>query len=74
MYALIGVNDGKKEATVGDFEFRPVGQGLQDMPAILDAAKESGTEWVIVEIDEPSKGKTAMQCIKESADYLKTVM
>ena len=74
MYALIGVNDGKKEDTVGDFEFRPVGQGLQNMPAILEAAKESGTEWAIVEIDEPCKGKTAMQCIKESADYLKTVM
>ncbi len=74
MYALIGVNDGKKEDTVGDFEFRPLGQGLQDMPALLKAAEESGTEWGIVEIDEPSAGKTPMQCIKESIDYLKTIM
>ena len=74
MYALIGVNDGKKDDTVGNFEYRPLGQGLQDMPAILKAAKESGTEWGIVEIDEPSAGKTSMQCIKESIDYLKTIM
>ena len=74
MYALIGVNDGKKDDTVGDFEYRPLGQGLQDMPAILKAAEESGTEWGIVEIDEPSAGKTPMQCIKESIDYLKTIM
>ena len=74
MYALIGVNDGKKEDTVGDFEFRPLGQGLQNMPAILKAAEESGTEWAVVEIDSPSKGKTPMQCIEESVDYLKTIM
>lgn len=74
MYALIGVNDGRKEATVGDFEFRPLGQGLQDMPAIVQAAKDCGTEWAIVEIDEPSRGKTSMQCIKESIDYLKTII
>ena len=74
MYALIGVNGGSKEDTVGDFEYRPLGQGLQDVPAILKAAEESGTEWGIVEIDEPSKGKTSMQCIRESIDYLKTVM
>ena len=74
MYALIGVNDGKKEDTVGDFEYRPLGQGLQDMPAIVKAAKECGTEWAIIEIDEPSRGKTSMQCIKESIDYLKTII
>ena len=74
MYALIGVNEGKKENTVGDFEFRPLGQGLQDMPAIVQAAKESGTQWGIIEIDEPSKGKTPMQCIEESINYLKTIV
>ena len=74
MYALIGVNDGQKEETVGDFEFRPLGQGLQNIPALVRAAEESGTEWGIVEIDSPSKGKTPMQCIKESVDYLKAIM
>ena len=74
MYALIGVNDGQKDDTVGDFEYRPLGQGLQDIPAIVRAAGDSGTEWLIVEIDEPSRGKTSMQCIEESIDYLKTIL
>ena len=74
MYALIGVNDGKKEDTVGDFEFRPVGMGLQDMPAIVKAAEESGTEWVVVEMDSPSLGLTPMECIEKSAAYLKTIL
>ena len=74
MYALIGVNDGKKDDTVGDFEFRPLGLGLQDMPAILKAAEESGTEWAIVEMDSPSMGLTPMQCIEKSIDYLKSIM
>lgn len=74
MYALIGVNDGKKDDTVGDFEFRPVGMGLQDMPAILKAAEESGTEWAIVEMDSPSLGLTPLECIEKSADYLKPRM
>ena len=74
MYALIGVNDGKKEETVGDFEFRPVGMGLQDMPAILKAAEESGTEWVVVEMDSPALGLTPMQCIEKSVTYLRSIM
>lgn len=74
MYALIGVNDGKKEDTVGDFEFRPVGMGLQNMPAILKAAEESGTEWAVVEMDSPSLGLTPLQCIEKSVDYLKSIM
>lgn len=74
MYALIGVNDGKKEDTVGDFEFRPVGMGLQDMPAIVKAAEESGTEWVVVEMDSPSLGLTPLECIEKSAAYLKTIL
>ncbi len=74
MYALIGVNGGNKDDIVGNFEYRPLGQGLQDVPALVEAAKECGTEWAIVEIDEPSAGKTSMQCIKESIDYLKTVL
>ena len=74
MYALIGVNDGKKEETIGTFEFRPVGRGLQDVPAIIKAAEESGTEWFVVEMDSPSLGLTPLQCIAQSADYLKTMM
>lgn len=71
MYALIGIDDGKqKETKEGAFEFRPIGMGLQDMPAILAAAAEVGTKWVVVEQDEPSLGKTPTECAEASIRFL----
>ena len=71
MYALIGIDDDKeKKAADNKFEFRPLGMGLQDMPAILAAAAEIGTKWVVVEQDEPSLGKTPLQCAEASIQYL----
>lgn len=73
MYALIGIDDGaqaekdEKQA----FEFRPVGYGLQKFPEILEAATASGAEWVVVEQDEPSMGKSPMECATMSREYLK---
>ncbi len=68
MYGLIGLNDdsGKNEV----FELRPVGKGVQDFPAIVEAADKGGAEWFIVEQDRPSLGLTAMECAKVSYDYL----
>ena len=71
MYALIGI-DTKADAECTKFEFRPVGKGKQDFPAILAAAKDAGAEWVVVEQDEPSMGLTPMECVKTSIDYLKS--
>lgn len=75
MYALIGVDDDaeKKAQENQKFEFRPVGYGLQDFSAILNAAAESGTEWVVVEQDQPSMDKTPLECAKMSMEYLKTI-
>ncbi len=75
MYALIGVDDDaeKKSQENQKFEFRPVGYGLQDFPAILKAAEESGVEWVVVEQDQPSMEKTPLECAKMSIEYLKTI-
>lgn len=55
MYALIGVDDGdKKEETTQEFEFRPVGYGLQKFPEILEAATESGASgWLWSRIGPP---------------------
>ncbi len=69
-YALIGLNEGEQKKT-GTFEFRPLGEGLQDVPAIIAAAEEVGSKWLIVEQDDPSMGKTPMECVKMSIDYLK---
>lgn len=73
MYALIGA-DTHKQDSVGEFEFRPVGYGVQNFPAILAAAEDAGAQWVVVEQDSPSMGKTSMECAKMSIDYLKTIL
>lgn len=72
MYALIGVKDDaeKKAATQQEFELRPVGYGVQDVPAILKASARAGAEWVIVEQDRPSMEKTPMECAELSITYL----
>ena len=72
MYELIGI-DRKAPVRPSNFEFRPVGSGMQDFPAILEAAKDAGAEWVIVEQDNPSMGLTPMECIEKSRDYLKSI-
>lgn len=73
MYALIGIDDDKKKETSGSFEFRPLGMGLQDFPAILAASDEVGAKWVVVEQDAPSLGKTPMECAECSIKYLKSI-
>lgn len=73
MYALIGIEDDEEQEENGDFELRPVGMGVQDMPAIVAAAREVHTKWLVVEQDEPSMGKTPMECAKASIDYLNSL-
>lgn len=70
-YALIGLNEGEKKPA-GAFEFRPLGTGVQDVPAIVAAAREAGSKWLVVEQDQPSLGKAPLECVKMSIDYLKT--
>lgn len=53
------------------FEYRPVGLGLQNVEEIMQAAEEAGAEWMIVEQDEPTMGKTALECVQMSMEYLK---
>ena len=73
MYALIGT-DSAKEDSAGKFEFRPIGYGRQNIPAILEASEEAGAGWVVVEQDSPSMGKTPMECVKMSIEYLKGIL
>ena len=67
-YDLIG--EAKKARAAGAFPFRAVGYGIQDMPGILRAAEEARAEWVVVEQDLPTPGKTPIECAKDSLDYL----
>ena len=73
MYALIGIDENEKKDTAGKFEFRPVGYGVQNFPEILAAAKEVGIKWVVVEQDQPSMGKTALECAQMSVEYLNSL-
>lgn len=73
MYDLIGEQiaaaDQKEKGT---FEFRPVGYGVQDMPAILAASQESGARWVVVEQDS-SVGRTSLEAAQLSREYLQSL-
>lgn len=71
MYALIGTDEAKQEDSV-EFQFRPVGHGCQDFPAILDQAIKSGAEYVIVEQDSWNN-QTALEAAEDSIKYLKSI-
>ena len=71
-YALIGLNENEKKENTA-FEFRPLGHGLQDIPSIIKASKAAGSKWLIVEQDQPSMGKTPLECVATSMEYLKKV-
>ena len=72
MYELIGIENKAPQRPSG-FEFRPLGCGLQDFPSILAAAKDAGAKWVVVEQDKATMGKTPLESIEISINYLKSL-
>lgn len=72
MYELIGIDKAAPKRP-GNFEFRPVGSGVNDFPAILAAAEDAGAEWVVVEQDKATMGLTPMESITKSREYLRTL-
>ena len=72
LYKLIGIEEEETESK-STFEFRPVGSGVQDFPKIIAAAEKAGAQWVVVEQDDPSMGKTPVECAEMSIKYLKTL-
>lgn len=72
MYELIGIEK-KAPTRPKNFEFRAVGYGKQDFPAILKAAEKAGATWVVVEQDNPSLGWTPIECAAKSREYLKSI-
>ena len=72
MYELIGDANTVANADEKKFRFRPVGYGVQDVPAILAAAEDAGAGWVIVEQDQ-SPDMPPIEAVKLSRDYLKSL-
>ena len=72
MYELIGIEN-KKIEKKENFEFRPLGKGVQDFPAIIKAARDAGASWVVAEQDNPSMGLSRMESAKISIDYITKV-
>lgn len=75
VYALIDEEgNASKPATQEDagFEFRPLGMGVQDFPAILAAAEDAGADIVVVEQDA-SNDRPSLEAVKISRAYLKTL-
>ena len=71
LYDLIGDDSTDDMADKSDFDFRPIGQGLQNMPAILEASLYAGAKYVVVEQDQ-STTCTPLEAAKASRDYLKS--
>ena len=72
-YALIGTsNDNSMKDAGGWFEYRPLGEGQVDIPALIKAAIASGSQWLCVEQDEPVKGAAdRFEGLAHSAEYLR---
>lgn len=73
MYGLIGRDDDKKDEQ-RQFEYRSVGDGVQDFKKICTASEKAGADWFIVEQDEPTSSKTRLECAKMSVDYLRSIL
>ena len=68
------MDDDKEDDSANEtFSFRPLGKGMQDVQTLVDAAKDAGAGWVIVEQDEPWNNMTRMDSIKTSMEHLKTL-
>lgn len=73
-YALIGITtDNAMKDDGGWFEYRPVGMGQVDIPAVIKAAIAGGSQWLCVEQDEPSGGLDRLQSVAKSVEYLKSL-
>ena len=46
---------------------------LQHEPLLRAAAEEAGTEWLVVEQDQPSMGLDPLQCAEKAIGYLRSL-
>lgn len=71
-YGLIGRKDDAPSRSTA-FQFRHLGAGMQDIPALLEASRDAKAQWLVVEQDQPTEGITPMECARLSIAYLKSL-
>lgn len=71
LFELIG-DKNKKAEKKAEFDFRPLGHGVQDIPTILRASVEAGAKWVVVEQDRSTE-RPPMEAVLMSREYLKSL-
>ena len=71
-YHLIGLAE-NPAASIAQFSYRPLGMGVQNLPAIVRAAKEAGAKWLIIEQDQ-SPDRPPLEASAISIDYLKKII
>lgn len=54
-----------------DLEFRPLGYGIEDVPALIEASLDSGVDWIMFESHGASMGFTPLQIAQMGIDYLR---
>ena len=72
LYELIGDDNTDTNTGSKGFEFKPLGQGVQNIPEILEASLYAGAQWVVVEQDM-SNDIPPLEAVKQSREYLKTL-
>ena len=73
-YALIGITtDNAMKDDGGWFEYRPLGMGQVDIPAVITAAIEGNAQWLCVEQDEPCEGLSRLEGVAKSVEYLRSL-
>ena len=73
-YALIGIStDNSMKDEGGWFEYRPLGEGQVDIPGVIKAAIDGKAQWLCVEQDEPSQGRSRLEGVAKSVEYLRSL-
>ena len=72
-YESLGI-DHRPAPDAEPFSFRPVGGGTVNIPAVIAAAQDAGTSWLIVEEDEPAEGQTALESARLSVQYVRSIL
>ena len=65
--------DGVFPKKAENHEYRQVGGGIVDIKGCLNAAKECGATWIVVEQDHPTSGFTSLESVALSCKYLRSL-